>query len=73
MSFLKKTLSATLQARDIFGTALRENISRGEGFYTYDKYQPKAPVVSFTLSYRFNNYKQSRKANGSEGMGDEGF
>ena len=74
ISFLKKTLSATLQARDIFGTALRENISRGEGFYTYNKYQPKAPVVSVTLSYRFNNYKQSRKGSaGDNGMGDEGF
>lgn len=73
MSFLKKTLSATLQARDIFGTALRENKSRGEGFYTYNKYEPKAPVISVTLSYRFNNYKQARRGNGGEEMGDEGF
>jgi len=73
-SFLKKTLSATLQARDLFGTALRENISRGEGFYTYNKYQPKAPVVSITLSYRFNNYKQTKKGNGGDAvMGEEGF
>ncbi|HEY9114328.1 MAG TPA: outer membrane beta-barrel family protein [Bacteroidales bacterium] len=73
-SFLKKTLSATLQARDLFGTALRENISRGEGFYTYNKYQPKAPVVSITLSYRFNNFRQAKKGNGGDGeMGEEGF
>lgn len=71
-SFLKKTLSATLQVRDIFGTALRENISRGEGFYTYNKYQPKSPNVSITLSYRFNNFKQSRKGNGGNvGISEE--
>jgi len=74
MSFLKKTLSATLQIRDIFGTALHEHISQGEGFYTYSKYEPKSPSASITLSYRFNNYKQSRRANGNDVMGgDEGF
>lgn len=75
MSFLKKTLSATLQVRDIFGTALREYVSRGEGFYTYNKYQPNAPMISLTLSYRFNNYRQSKRGNnnGDGGMGEEGF
>lgn len=72
-SFLKRSLAATIQARDIFRTSLRESVSEGEDFYSYNKFQPKAPVVNITLSYRFNNFKQSKKMPGEGNIGEEGY
>ena len=70
VSFLDRKLTANLQARDILGTALREHESEGRDFYTHYKYTPVAPVLMVTISYRFNNFKMSRKS-GGEGGGDD--
>ncbi len=74
MDFLDRKLSAVLQVRDIFGTARRVSETKDADFYNYQKWERKAPVVSFTLSYRINNFMPKRK-NGAndEGMSDEGF
>jgi outer membrane receptor protein involved in Fe transport len=68
MSFFKKTLSANLQGRNLLGTAIRERTSEGLGFSSYSKYEPKSPVFVISVSYRFNNFKQSRRSSNS---GDE--
>ena len=70
VTFLNKSLSANLQGRDLLGTTLRENESQGPGFYSYNKYDPRSPVVVLTLSYRFNNFRTNRKA-GQNGGGQE--
>ncbi len=70
VNFLNRQLSANLQVRNIFGTAMRERISEGQDFYTYYKYKPKAPVLMVSISYRFNNFRPSRKSNGQNG-GDQ--
>ncbi len=74
MDFLDRKLSAVVQVRDIFGTARRVSETRDADFYNYQKWERKAPVVSFTLSYRINNFMPKRKnGDNGEGMDDEGF
>jgi len=69
VSFLNRALTANLQGRDILGTSLRETTSEGPGFYSHYKYNPKSPTIALTVSYRFNNYKASRRS-GQNGGGD---
>jgi len=65
--FFNRKLSATLQARNILGTAKHENISEGPGFYNYSKFDMQWPSIKLNLSYKINNYKKKR---GSRGDGD---
>jgi outer membrane receptor protein involved in Fe transport len=62
--FFKRSLAVTLTGRDLFKTAKREMTSSGEGFYSYNKFKREAPVVSLSLSYKINNYKQQQQRNG---------
>ncbi len=59
--FLNKTLSLTLQARDILQTAKREFISEGEGFYAKGTFKRQAPVVNLQISWKIHNYKEKHK------------
>jgi len=63
-----RKLSATLQLRNIFGTARHEFISEGSNFYSYTEFSRKSPVVMFTLTYNFNRYRAERERdeNGEE-------
>jgi len=67
--FLDRKLSAVLQVRDVFATAKRENTSRGPDFYNYSEYRRNAPMVTLSISYKFNNYRQDKK---SRSNGDDG-
>lgn len=58
--FFKRKLSATLQARNILGTAKHENINEGPGFYNYSKFDRQWPSIKLNLSYKINNYKKKR-------------
>lgn len=60
-NFFDRKLSATLQLRDIFGSAVRERTSEGEGFYSHNRFTRQSRVLSFTLSFNINNYKNGRK------------
>jgi len=73
--FWDRKLSATIQLRDIFGTGYREFTSEGPGFYSHIKFQRAARMLSFTLTYNINNYKNEReRQQGENGMlfDDEG-
>jgi outer membrane receptor protein involved in Fe transport len=70
--FLDKRLSLALQARDVFATMDRVSIIQDVDFYNYSSRSTRAPIISLTLSYRLNNYKQSNRGNRSDG-GDEEF
>ncbi len=59
--FWNRKLSATLQLRDILGTARHEFTSEGPGFYSYNKFSRQPRMLSFTLTYNFNNYKVERE------------
>lgn len=64
--FFENKLNATLSVRDVFNTAKFEMESEGPGFKSYAKFDMNSPVISLTLSYKFNNYKQqmNRRGNG---------
>jgi len=59
--FWNRKLSATLQLRDIFGSAVREFTSEGPRFYSYNKFRRQPRMLSFTLTYNINNYKIERE------------
>lgn len=74
MDFMDRRLSAVVQARDVLATAQQISITEGDTFYNYQKQTRKAPMISFTLSYRINNFVQKRARNNGEnggGMEDE--
>lgn len=69
--FLNNKMSATFQVRDIFSTAKHEFTSTGPSFYDYSEFERESPVFTVSLSYRFNNYKPSRKGRSNGGGEDE--
>jgi len=69
--FFNRKLSATLQARNILGTAKHEYISEGPGFYNYSKFDMQWPSIKLNLSYKINNYKKKRGARGENGDMEE--
>ncbi|PZX17431.1 outer membrane receptor protein involved in Fe transport [Breznakibacter xylanolyticus] len=74
VDLFKRKLSAVVQARDLFATGKRISTTEGENFYTWSKWGMKAPLVSMTLTYRFNNYmpKRMTNRNGGEDIMNEG-
>ena len=66
-NFMDNKLSFVLQARDLFATAKREYTSEGPDFKTYSEFTRNAPMVTLSISYKFNNYRQDRKGNGEGG------
>jgi outer membrane receptor protein involved in Fe transport len=65
--FWKKRMTAILQVRDIFGNVIRESTSEGVDFYSYDQEFNRAPRLSVTVNYRFNNYKDTGNRGGGGG------
>jgi hypothetical protein len=70
-SFYKNKLAATLQVRDLFGTMRHSSTYQDIDFYSYSDFQPNTPLVTLSLSFKINNYKQDRK-NRTEEMDDMG-
>lgn len=68
---LDRKLSLVLQARDVFATGERVSITRDIGFYNYQYRSNRAPILSLTVTYRLNNYRESRNAGGQGGGGDD--
>ncbi|MBI9071810.1 MAG: TonB-dependent receptor [Melioribacteraceae bacterium] len=69
---IEKTLSLTLQVRDVLNSADHEFESFGDSFYTRSIFDRKAPMASITLSYRINNYKDKRSRDNGDGDFEEG-
>lgn len=68
--FFEKKFSATLKLSDIFATQKREYTSRGTNFTTFEYRKPESLVLSLTLSYRFNNFKDQRVKPNIDAGGD---
>jgi outer membrane receptor protein involved in Fe transport len=65
--FLNKKLTTTIGVRDVLNTAKFEMTSEGSDFYTHREFDMDSPIISFTVSYRINNYKQrQRKSHDSD-------
>jgi hypothetical protein len=67
--FMDKKLSLALNARSIIGKMKHEFTTNGANYYTYNMFEREAPVISLSLTYRFNNFKQEKK-NDRDGGGD---
>ncbi|MBZ0178082.1 MAG: TonB-dependent receptor family protein [Melioribacteraceae bacterium] len=67
--FFDKTLSATLQIRDIFGTVQWERIYESVDFYNYMLGSRESPIVMLNVRLNFNNYRQDRRDGAPEGGG----
>jgi hypothetical protein len=61
MELIPRKFTAVMQVRDMFGTSKWERTSEGPNFYSYNKSSMKSPIFSVTLTYRFNNYRPSRR------------
>ena len=68
--FMKKQMSVSLNARDIFATGKFSFTSEGSAFYTYNKFKREAQVVTLNLTFRINNYRQAMQK-GNEDQGGE--
>ncbi len=69
-SFLNKKLTATLQARDLLGTAKREFKTDTVNLFAHHRMEPDTPIISLSLRYNFNNYRDADRRGGS---GSNGF
>ncbi len=68
-NFFEKALTATLQIRDLLGSAEWESISEATNFYSYRKASMESPIIMLNLKYNFNNFKQQREGREGEGGG----
>jgi outer membrane cobalamin receptor len=69
--FLNRSLSVTLQVRDVLSTGVHEFTSGGEEFYSHMVFRRKSPVVMLNVSYNFNNFRPPRRQPAEE-EDDEG-
>ncbi|HDS06923.1 MAG TPA: TonB-dependent receptor [Bacteroides sp.] len=67
-----RKLSATLQLRDVFGTMKRDFTNTGENFEQHVVMMREPRVLTLTLSYRINNYRNEPERRG-EGGGEMDF
>jgi outer membrane cobalamin receptor len=73
--FLNRSLSLTLQIRDILKTGKYEFTSQGKDFYTYNHFTRESPVVMLNIRYNINQYKKKNdreRNNNNEGYESEG-
>jgi outer membrane receptor protein involved in Fe transport len=68
---LDRKLSLSLNVRNAFFTMKHESVQETESFYLYSLRQPKMPIVTFSVTYKINDFK-SRKEKGLEQKEDYG-
>lgn len=61
--FMDKKLVATLSAQNLFNSGKFGFNSIGPNFNMIGSFRPEAPVFRLSLSYNFNNYKNTSRAN----------
>lgn len=66
--FFDEQLALTLQVRDLFDTAQREERTSGAGFSSYSYRDRESPVVMLNIRLNINNYEENR----GRGPGDGG-
>lgn len=54
-------LALNFQIQDIFNTSKTISIVEGEGFYLYQKTDPRTPMAILTLSFKFGEYKSKKR------------
>jgi outer membrane receptor protein involved in Fe transport len=75
--FLKKTLSLTLQVRDVFNTMKFSSESKSENFYSEFTRKPKGCTGYLTLTWKFGNMNmrdtKKRQPSGQQSDSDDGM
>ena len=61
--FFDKTMSLTLQARNLFNTSDFNIKTAGSNFNANAMIMPEAPVFTLMFSYNFNNFKRTQRSN----------
>ncbi len=65
-------LSVTLQVRDLFGTARREEFTSGAGFSSHSYSNRESPVVMVNFRLNINNYEEQQdRGSGGDAAGFE--
>jgi len=64
-----KSLTATLQVRDIFSTAKYEFTNESLDFYKYTYAERESPVVMLNLRFNINNYKNDKRGSNDTPQG----
>ncbi len=67
-----RSVTLTLQIRDLFKTGKHESTTQGPGYYSYDYSTHEAPMVMLSIKFLFNNYSQEERQQGGEESSDEG-
>lgn len=60
-SFFNKSLQATLQMRNILGTARHESTTTASDLYYYRQHKYKSPIIMLNITWRINNFKNDKK------------
>jgi outer membrane receptor protein involved in Fe transport len=63
-NFFGRSLSATVQIRDLLKTGKWESTTEGPDFYSHNVSR-RDPMVALTLTYNINNYKEKKQNNRS--------
>lgn len=59
--FLKKRLSVTLNARDVFATGIYHVYMENSNFSSDFVFKREAPIMRLSISYKINNYQRSKR------------
>lgn len=62
-TLLHKSLTATLQIRDLFSAASNKAVNESFDFYSYRYSQRESPVVMLNLRFNFNNFQERERDN----------
>ncbi|MEO0135924.1 MAG: TonB-dependent receptor [candidate division WOR-3 bacterium] len=68
---IPRSLSLTIQVRDIFSTGKFENTSEGPNFYIHQEHKRKSPTLIMGINYNFNNYRPEPKKYEMEGDSED--
>ena len=68
---MKKRLTATVSLMDILGTGKHESTTTGINFKSYNKFKREPRILTLTLTYKINNYKNDRPESPREGGSNE--
>ncbi len=70
--FMDRKMTLLMEVRDVFSTNNRENTNDGIGFRDHYFQKIHTPVLTFVITYRFNNYKPFKNSlAGDGGLGGE--
>ncbi|HEX2936567.1 MAG TPA: TonB-dependent receptor [Bacteroidales bacterium] len=79
---MNRKLTLSVQVRDLFGANKFESTTQGPNFKNFSSMKRQSQIVTFSISFKINNYKADRKERGNrddsnemdfEGGGGEGM